>query len=118
MVIRNLEGWSDKREIFRYMATLMRAKFDRNKNVKSFATAQKLLRKGENELFYKTHWNIYKYPCVFFGSICEREIPPPDWAVDNRDRPENVEHATYFAQREVFKKQFAEMWTGQYGNGR
>ncbi|GJQ77818.1 hypothetical protein Trydic_g16075 [Trypoxylus dichotomus] len=114
MAIRNLESWYDRREVFRYVATLMRAKFDRYKNVKDFAAMNELVRKGEEELFLYKHWHIRKHACTPFGSSYEREVPAPDWIIDYWHPLEKAEYPTYFAKREVLKKKYVEMWKDQY----
>lgn len=44
------------RDIFRYEATLLRHRFDLNKDEKDPRVAQKLLAEGEEELFQNMHY--------------------------------------------------------------
>lgn len=48
------------REVFRYQSTLMRKRFDDNKNIKDTRLAKELLEEGEKELFSKQHWHPRK----------------------------------------------------------
>ncbi|KAK9737773.1 Complex 1 protein (LYR family) [Popillia japonica] len=114
MAIRNLESWYDRREVFRYMARLMRARFDRNKSVQNYQTARELLRLGHQELFYKSHWHIRKPPNSPYGSAYERDVPPPDWAIDYWHPLEKAQYPTYFAKREELKKKYIALWKDLY----
>lgn len=48
------------REVYRYHAVLMRARFDENKNVQDLRVAKELIANGEEELFMKQHWHPRK----------------------------------------------------------
>ena len=46
-----------------YQAALMRERFDKNKDVADVRVAQKLLKDGEEELFWKAHEQPRKCKC-------------------------------------------------------
>lgn len=116
LAIRNLESWYDRREVYRYMTALMRARFDRDGRVKNQSTAKSLLEEGEKQLKSNLHWHMRKFPATPYGSAYEREVPPPDWALDMWHPLERAQYPTYFAKREEMKKKFVEMWKEQYGS--
>ncbi|KAH8414997.1 hypothetical protein KR215_004817 [Drosophila sulfurigaster] len=53
--LRNLEAWYDRREVYRYRAVLMRARFDENRR-KDLAEGMRLLACGQQELFETKHF--------------------------------------------------------------
>lgn len=55
------------RPAYRYHATLMRARFDQNKNLKDIRIAYEMLAEGEKELHKHQHWTPRKckYHVVF-----------------------------------------------------
>ncbi|GLH04155.1 NADH dehydrogenase [ubiquinone] 1 beta subcomplex subunit 9 [Gryllus bimaculatus] len=104
--LRCLECYYDKRFIFRYQATLMRDRFEQNKDIKDMRIAKELLLKGEEELFI---------PLSPGGVAYARTVNPPDWVLDYWHPLEKAQYPQYFACREQRKKEFIELWEKQYG---
>uniref|UniRef100_A0A182M5J7 NADH dehydrogenase [ubiquinone] 1 beta subcomplex subunit 9 n=1 Tax=Anopheles culicifacies TaxID=139723 RepID=A0A182M5J7_9DIPT len=119
--LRNLESWYDRRHIFRYQATLMRARFDQHRNEKDPAKVAQLLTDGERELFEKQHYQPKKcmdewiLPMSPGGVAFEREVIPPDWVLDYWHPLEKAQFPDYFARREKRKEEYVVWWEKQYG---
>ncbi|XP_076048124.1 NADH dehydrogenase (ubiquinone) B22 subunit [Oratosquilla oratoria] len=113
--LRNLESWYDRRPAYRYRATLLRAEFDKNKDVKDLRIAQQLLEKGEQELFEKQHYQPKKFPLSPGGVAFERSVAAPDWVLDYWHPMEKAAYPDYFARREQRKKEYIEWWEKTYG---
>nr|XP_022904960.1 NADH dehydrogenase [ubiquinone] 1 beta subcomplex subunit 9-like [Onthophagus taurus] len=109
-VLRNLESWYDRREVYRYQAVLMRARFERNKSCESIRTAQCLLQQGEEELFQKQHWYIKKFCNSVGGTAFQREVQTPDWAIDHWHPLEKMQYPEYFKRREEMKRDVLRKW--------
>lgn len=115
LALRNLESWFDRRDVYRYMTALMRARFERSRYVKDQAVARSILREGEKELRANLHWHIRRFPDTPYGTAHGRDVPPWDWAMDMWHPLEKAQYPQYFAKREELKKKFVEMWKEQYG---
>ncbi|XP_035914894.1 NADH dehydrogenase [ubiquinone] 1 beta subcomplex subunit 9 [Anopheles stephensi] len=113
--LRNLESWYDRRHIFRYQATLMRARFDQHRNEKDPAKVAQLVADGERELFEKQHYQPRKFPMSPGGVAFEREVIPPDWVLDYWHPLEKAQFPDYFARREKRKEEYIVWWEKQYG---
>ncbi|KAJ8924501.1 hypothetical protein NQ315_007298 [Exocentrus adspersus] len=113
--VRTLECWYDRRDVFRYYAVLMRARFDENKDIKDMRVAKEFIRKGEEELFDNQHWQPKKFPNSPGGVAYGREVEPPDWVVDYWHPLEKAQYPDYFARREQRKKEYVKMWEKMYG---
>ncbi|XP_066262406.1 NADH dehydrogenase [ubiquinone] 1 beta subcomplex subunit 9 [Euwallacea similis] len=113
--IRDLEAWYFKRDVFRYQATLMRKRFDDNKDIKDMVMAKSLLEEGEKELFKTLHWHPKKFPHSPGGVAYGRVVVPPDWVLDYWHPLEKAQYPEYFARREQRKKEFIKQWEQQYG---
>uniref|UniRef100_T1PHU2 NADH dehydrogenase [ubiquinone] 1 beta subcomplex subunit 9 n=1 Tax=Musca domestica TaxID=7370 RepID=T1PHU2_MUSDO len=113
--LRNCEAWYDRREIYRYRAVQLRARFEENRNVTDMAKAVKLLAAGEQELFNTQHYQPIKLANSPGGCAYEREVEAPDWVLDYWHPLEKAQYPEYFAQREQRKKEFVAWWEQQYG---
>ncbi|CAH1401157.1 unnamed protein product [Nezara viridula] len=80
-ILRNLESWYYYRPVFRYQATIMRAKFDQNKSVAQEKAAQ-LVCLAEQELHKKSHYEIKQFPHTIRGIAYMRDVHIPDWVLD------------------------------------
>ncbi|XP_055644184.1 NADH dehydrogenase [ubiquinone] 1 beta subcomplex subunit 9-like [Toxorhynchites rutilus septentrionalis] len=113
--IRNLEAWYDRRHVFRYQATLMRARFDAHKNENDPTKIAQLVADGERELFETQHFQPRKFANSPGGDAFEREIVPPDWILDYWHPLEKAHFPEYFARREKRKEEYTVWWEKQYG---
>ncbi|CAO1406825.1 unnamed protein product [Diamesa serratosioi] len=113
--LRNLESWYDRRNVYRYQAVMMRARFDENRNERDFRKAQDLLSGGEKELFENQHPQPRKFANSAGGVAFEREVIPPDWVLDYWHPLEKAQFPDYFARREKRKQEYIQMWEKQYG---
>ncbi|KAL3288449.1 hypothetical protein HHI36_002894 [Cryptolaemus montrouzieri] len=113
-VLRNLENYYDRREVFRFRAVLMRAEFDKNKNIKDMRLAKKLLQEGEEELFRTMHPIPRKFPESPGGVAYNRAVPVPDWLLDYWHPLEKAQYPEYFAKREEMKKEYVKLWEKLY----
>lgn len=102
---------------YRYQAVLMRDRFDKNRQVKDFRTAEQLLAEGEEELFLKQHWQPRKFANSIGGVAAERIVTPPDWILDYWHPLEKAAYPEYFARREQRKKEYLAKWDLQHGKG-
>jgi len=113
--VRNVLSYSDCRHVFRYNATLMRARFDQNRNELDMRKAKELLALGEEELFQSLHPQPYKFQNSPGGSAFERVVIPPDWILDYWHPAEKAQYPDYFARREQRKKEYVQMWERKFG---
>ncbi|XP_023160613.1 NADH dehydrogenase [ubiquinone] 1 beta subcomplex subunit 9 [Drosophila hydei] len=112
--LRNLEAWYDRRDIYRYRAVQMRARFDENKR-KDLAEGMRLLASGQKELFETKHYQPRTFANSAGGCAFEREVIPPDWMLDYWHPLEKAQYPEYFAKREQRKKEYVTWWEKQYG---
>lgn len=96
---------------------LLRDRFDKNRDVKDYREATRIVEEGERELFNKQHPQPRKFPMSTGGVAFEREVTPPDWVVDYWHPLEKAQYPDYFARREVRKKEYLAMWDKKYGKG-
>ncbi|XP_068247207.1 NADH dehydrogenase [ubiquinone] 1 beta subcomplex subunit 9 [Palaemon carinicauda] len=113
--LRNTESWYDQRPMYRYRATLLRARFDENKDIKDLRVAQQLVEEGEKELFSFIHYQPKKFADSPGGVAYEREVIPPDWVLDYWHPMEKAAYPEYFTRREQRKKEYVEWWEKTYG---
>ncbi|KAA0199857.1 hypothetical protein HAZT_HAZT001333 [Hyalella azteca] len=99
----------------RYNVTLLRAKFDENKDVKDLRVAKQLYEDGENFLFKSMHPIPKKFPHSPGGVAYGRVVKVPDWLLDYWDPIEKAAYPKYFALREKRKKEYLEMWDKKHG---
>lgn len=109
--IRHLESWHVDRIEFRYHAVLMRARFDEHKDEKDMKLAFKLLEAGEKEFWERQHPQPYIFIDSPGGTRYERNIPSPEWVLDNWHPAERAQYPTYFAKREKRIQDELERWT-------
>ncbi|XP_058810899.1 NADH dehydrogenase [ubiquinone] 1 beta subcomplex subunit 9 [Phymastichus coffea] len=113
-VIRHIESINHELDEIRYQAVLMRSQFDKNKDIKDFRVAKKLLCNGEEELFLKQHWQYKKFPESPGGVAYQREHPLPDSLLDYWDPIEKAKYPKYFALREKRKLEYEEFYKKEY----
>ncbi|KAJ8675183.1 hypothetical protein QAD02_010969 [Eretmocerus hayati] len=114
-MIRHLESCCPDLAEFRYEAVLMRAEFDKNKDIKDLRCAKALLGEGEAKLRAGMHWNYLKFPESPGGCAYQRDHPPLDYILDYWDEMEKARYPKYFALREKRKKEYEEFYRKQYG---
>ncbi|KAF7275911.1 NADH dehydrogenase (ubiquinone) B22 subunit [Rhynchophorus ferrugineus] len=114
-VLRNLESYYDRREVYRYHAVLMRKRFDDNRDIKDARIAKDFLLKGEQELFKNLHYHVRQFPNSPGGVAYGRVVIPPDWVLDYWHPLEKAQYPEYFARREQRKKEYIKFWEQQYG---
>ncbi|EDW76108.1 NADH dehydrogenase [ubiquinone] 1 beta subcomplex subunit 9 [Drosophila tropicalis] len=112
--LRNLEAWYDRRNVYRYRAVQLRARFDENRN-KDLGEGIRLLACGQKELFETKHFQPKNFANSAGGCAFEREVIPPDWLLDYWHPLEKAQYPEYFAKREQRKKEFVVWWEKQYG---
>ncbi|XP_015605725.1 NADH dehydrogenase [ubiquinone] 1 beta subcomplex subunit 9 [Cephus cinctus] len=112
--LRNLESHCDTRPEFRYLAVLMRDRFDKKVNIKDLRLAKHYLEKGEEELFEFAHYQPKVFANSPGGVAYEREVIPPDWILDHWHPIEKAMYPKYFALREKRKKEYIEWYNKQY----
>ncbi|KAL4716413.1 hypothetical protein ACJJTC_015841 [Scirpophaga incertulas] len=113
--LRNLESYYDRRNVFRYQAVLLRARFDQNAKECDLRKATELLKAGEEELFQIQHPIPKKFAQSPGGVAFERVVTPPDWVLDYWHPLEKAQYPEYFKKREERKKEFIAMWEKEYG---
>ncbi|XP_014294338.1 NADH dehydrogenase [ubiquinone] 1 beta subcomplex subunit 9 [Halyomorpha halys] len=114
-IIRNLESWYYYRPVFRYQATLMRARFDENKKITDEVKAARLLKEGEEELAKKVHYMPKQFPLTIGGNAYDRAAHIPDWVLDYWHPLEKAQYPEYFKRREERKIEYMKMYERQYG---
>lgn len=96
---------------------MMRARFDKNANLRDFREIEKIVADGEEELFLKQHPQPRKFPNSPGGVAFEREVIPPDWILDYWHPLEKARYPDFFARRELRKKEYLAKWDLQFGKG-
>lgn len=94
---------------YRYLAVLMRERFDKNKNIKDMCYAKYLLQQGEKELFSKIHYQPITFANSVTGGAYGRVCEAPDWVLDYWHPLEKAMYPKYFARREQMKDEY-EKW--------
>ncbi|EDV33155.1 uncharacterized protein Dana_GF21668 [Drosophila ananassae] len=112
--LRNLEAWYDRRNVYRYRAVQLRARFDENR-CKDLGEGIRLLACGQRELFETKHFQPRNFANSSGGCAYEREVIPPDWLLDYWHPLEKAQYPEYFAKREQRKKEYVTWWEKQYG---
>lgn len=98
----------------RFQCLLIRAEFDKNKNIKDIRKGKAILEAAEK----KFHDDIHPYhakgqplhPYSKEGIAYERELLSPDWVVDFWHPLEKARYPYYFAKREQMKDDYINMW--------
>jgi len=112
--LRNIQNWQITPHDNRFESVMLRARFDKNKNV-NMRLAKKLLAQGEDELFHSLH-PVPKYFVDSPGGVAyQRESEWLDWLVDFWDPIEKAQYPKYFAKREMWKKERINRWEKKYG---
>lgn len=113
-LIRNVEFSEDDFFEQRYKKLLIRAEFDKYKNVKDLRKAKALLEMGENHFkknvdpFYAAHPVVQTFSKE--GIAYDREDLSPDWVMDYHHPLEKARYPYYFAKREQMKDEYIELW--------
>ncbi|KAI0980082.1 hypothetical protein GJ496_000548 [Pomphorhynchus laevis] len=100
---------------YRYSVILLRARFDKNANIKDPLIARRLLVEGEAELERSADLNPYNFPNSPGGKNYGREIHHPDHALDNWPPMEKAQYPTYFNRRNQRKKEYLINWHKRFG---
>merc|ERR1712002_51332 len=114
--LRETESWINDKAVFRYEATLLRARFEKNKHIQDMRESTALLNDGEEELFQYAHYQPKKFPYSPGGVAYERVFNPADWVIDYWHPKEKEVYPEYFARREERKKEFIKFWQDNYAN--
>lgn len=88
--LKHLLSWYIDRSVWRQEALKLRDRFDEAKNV-SMPIAKQLLRDGEYEFRMHRHPEPYTLPTAPGGSKWERNIPPPEEALEMTPEEEEWE---------------------------
>ncbi|KAJ0171519.1 hypothetical protein K1T71_013069 [Dendrolimus kikuchii] len=113
--LRNLEAFYDRRNVYRYQAVLLRARFDRHVKEPDMRKAAELLKNGEEELFLTQHPIPRAFATSAGGVAHQRVVLPPDWVLDYWHPLEKAHYPEYFKKREQRKKEFIAMWEKEHG---
>merc|ERR1712137_1142197 len=79
---RTLQCWTPDRLSFRYEVTILRDRFEQNRNLTDVAKLQKVLQESEKELHEKQHYQPIKFPYSPGGVAYGRALESPDWVLD------------------------------------
>ncbi|XP_076765407.1 NADH dehydrogenase (ubiquinone) B22 subunit [Xylocopa sonorina] len=113
-VIRMLDAYYTRRNEFRYHATIMRHRFDLNKNIRDARLAKALVIEGEEELFRRARWEKKRFPTAPDGIAYQRFITPNDFVLDYWNPLEKSKYPKYFALREQLKKEYVDLYKKWY----
>lgn len=112
--VRNYESWHTHFVHWRYDAVVVRARFDKNKDIKDLRLAKHLLEEGEKELESILHPAPLYFAESVEGVAYEREEESPDWVLDYWHPTEKDMYPKYFALREKRKIEYEEFFKKQY----
>jgi len=113
--LRNIENWYHHRYEIRYQAVLLRARFEKNRNITDFVKAKQILAAGERENYKHSHPIPKKFANSPGGCAYARDVEPADWVLDYWHPLEKAQYPEYFARREQRKKEYVIWWEKQYG---
>ncbi|XP_078042672.1 NADH dehydrogenase (ubiquinone) B22 subunit [Augochlora pura] len=113
-VLRTLDDFNMWKHEFRYQATLVRQRFEENRNIKDARLAKKLLLEGEEELFRNPNYQPKKFPDSEGGITKNNVVPLPDHFIDYWHPVEKAQYPKYFAKREEMKKEYEKFYYKMY----
>lgn len=98
----------------KYVWALVRAEFEKHRNVRDLRVAKKLAQEGEDYLFENRHPAPKKFTFSPGGIMFEREHIHPDNMLDLWHPLEKAQYPYYFERREQLKKEFIQTWERKY----
>ena len=113
--VKNERNWFPDRHEWRYKATLIRDRFEQNRNVLDLVKAQQILAEGQQELANWQHPNPLQFPDSPGGVGYGREPRSPDWVLDQWHPMEKAQFPEYFKKRSEMKKEYIEWYVKKYG---
>ncbi|XP_065224909.1 NADH dehydrogenase [ubiquinone] 1 beta subcomplex subunit 9 [Planococcus citri] len=115
--LRDIEDWTLDRAEKRIQQVLLRAEFDKNRDIKDPIKAKRALEAAETYYEYVRHAEPFKFPTSFGGTAWERDEMkfPHDGILDYWHPLEKAQYPDYFAKREQRKKEFVEWYDKKYG---
>ncbi|XP_014211566.1 NADH dehydrogenase [ubiquinone] 1 beta subcomplex subunit 9 [Copidosoma floridanum] len=115
-LLRHIESSYYHLEDVRYESVILRAEFDKNKDIKDLRFAKEMMSQAEDKLMKDLHWNYKKFAESPGGCAFGRDHVPPDWIIDYWDPMEKAMYPKYFLLREQRKKEFEEFYKRNYAN--
>ncbi|KAL7670763.1 hypothetical protein ACOME3_005687 [Neoechinorhynchus agilis] len=115
MAIKECRNYGNDRLHYRYLAILMRARFDQNKNVKDRLEARRLLAEGEVELEKMSHPMPVNFPDSPGGSNYDRSDKYVDSVYDLWHPLEKAQFPEFFRRRALRKTEYLMRWNKKYG---
>ncbi|CAF0974479.1 unnamed protein product [Brachionus calyciflorus] len=113
--VKNERSWFSDRDEWRFRATVLRDRFEKNRNIQDLVKAQSILSKGEQELDQNRHPNPLQFPNCPGGVAYGREPRSPDWVLDTWHPMEKSQFPDYFSKRMALKKDYIDWYTKKYG---
>lgn len=111
---RDLEFWEEDLLECRYRKLLLRAEFDKYKNIKDVREGKRILEMGEKKLFNEIHpYHAHGQPLLNFakeGISYGRNLESPDYVMDHYDPLEKAQYPYYYAKREAMKDEYLKLW--------
>lgn len=113
-MIRDIDWWADDFWDARFQKLVLRAQFDKNKNIKDMRAARALLEKTEKKFKDDMHpvhkfglpWHQFSKNGIAYGRVLES----PDWVMDLYHPLVKAQYPYYFAKREEMKDEYIRMW--------
>lgn len=114
-ICRDYLSWYPDRATWHYHVALVRADFEKNRNVKDMGKAKQLIEAAEKQLAEEMNYKPFVYPDSPGGSAYERYVVIPDAVLDFWDPVEKAQYPKYFAQREARKQEYLQLWEKKHG---
>ena len=113
-MVRDIEFWEEDFFEGRFKKLLVRAEFDKCKNIKDMRQAKALLEDGEEKFRYSQHPSHLHGPPLHAwskdGIAYGRNLESPDYVMDYYHPLEKAQYPYYFAKREEMKDLYLKMW--------
>lgn len=113
-MLRDIDWWEEDMLEGRFKKLVLRAKFDRNKNIKDMRQAKALYELGVKEFNDNANpFHIHGPPFHPFskeGIAYDRNKVSPDYVMDLYHPLEKAQYPYYYAKREEMKDEYIRLW--------
>ncbi|KAJ6220461.1 hypothetical protein RDWZM_006273 [Blomia tropicalis] len=109
-IVRNECSFYRDKADMKYQLAIIRAEFEKHRNVKDLRVAKMLMEEAEHKLFLHRHPAPIKFMWSPGGLMFEREHKFSDCHLDIWHPMEKAQYPYYFERREQLKKEYVEAW--------
>lgn len=111
---RDIDFWEDDFLEGRFRKLVLRAEFDKYKNIKDMREGKRILEMGEKKHFDLSHpIHVHGQPLHAYskeGIAYGRNLESPDYVMDHYHPLEKAQYPYYYAKREEMKDEYIKLW--------